>query len=51
MERGDTLTILAEACRFDDRRGRIVAFDVQGDRVIQPPREVLRCRCMRPTRT
>lgn len=41
IERDGTLTILAEAYTFEDRRGRIVAVDVQNDRVVRGPREVL----------
>src|SRR5688572_30480905 len=41
VERDGTLTILAEGYTFDDRRGRIVAVDVQNDRIVRRPREVL----------
>lgn len=36
-----TLTILAERFDFDDRVGRIVAFDVRDDRSASAPRDVL----------
>jgi hypothetical protein len=41
IERDGTLTILAEGYGFADRRGRIVALDVQNGRVVRAPREVL----------
>jgi len=41
VERDGTLTILAEAYTFEDRRGRIVAVDVQNDRVVRGPRDIL----------
>ncbi len=41
IERNGKLTILAESYGFADRRGRIVALDVQNERIVSAPREVL----------
>jgi hypothetical protein len=42
VEHHGRLTILAEGYDFKDRQGRIVALDVQDERIVSPPREVLR---------
>ena len=42
IERDGRLIVLAEGYDFNDRQGRIVLLEVQGDRLIAAPREVLR---------
>jgi hypothetical protein len=42
VERDGRLILLAEAYDFKDRQGRIVALELQGDRLVARPGEVLR---------